>query len=89
MSESTFFLLTLANESVSYIFCTISHIEEHARGCFFYYPQHSVGFLYILYFSTQFAAKIVFAFSCDAINSFKGNMKIRSVINKQLNMNTK
>lgn len=41
-------------------------------------------FLYILYFSTQFAAKNVFAFSCDAINSVKGSMKIRSVVNKQL-----
>lgn len=27
--------------------------------------------------------------SRDAINSVKGNMKIRFVINKQLNMNTK
>lgn len=41
------------------------------------------------YFSTYFAAKNVFAFSCDTINSVKGSMKIRSVINKQLNMNTK
>lgn len=54
------------------------------------FTAHSIlCFLYILYFSTQFAAKNVFAFSCDAINSVKGSMKIRSVINKQLNMNTK
>lgn len=71
MSEPTFFLLTLANESVFIHFCTIFHIEEHARGCFIYCPQHSVGFLYILYSSTQFAAKNVFAFSCDAFHSVK------------------
>lgn len=54
------------------------------------FTAHSIlCFLYILYFSTHFAAKNVFAFSCDAISSVKGSMKIRSVINKQLNMNTK
>lgn len=70
-------------------FCTILHIQEHARGCFLQCPQHAVCFPYTLYFSTYFAAKNVFAFSCDTINSVKGSIKIRSVINKQLNMNTK
>lgn len=46
-------------------------------------------FCILFLFSTYFAAKNVFAFSCDTINSIKGSMKVRSVIIKQLNMNTK
>lgn len=67
----------------------ILHVQERVRGWFFLCPQHSVCFLYILCFSTHVAAQSVFAFPRDAINSVKGSMKIRSVINKQLNMNTK
>lgn len=46
-------------------------------------------FCILFLFSTYFAAKNVFAFLCDTINSIKGSMKVRSVIIKQLNMNTK
>lgn len=40
-------------------------------------------FCILFLFSTYFAAKNVFVFSCDIINSIKRSMKVRSVINKQ------